>query len=199
MANINCPVIGTWNNGSGGSLTFNTDGTLNTTGIVEDDPQYSFLVWKMDSDQKLVTLDDSGNVVVYYVLTASSLQLSNAGELAGTYSGTLAPEPLVLSNDLLGGWTAVVTGGHPAGNWALLYTPEGIVALEHASMGHSFTCAYLVRDIAGVHTLVTYGQMRFASPITATFPTPSGSPLTTTVTETQGITPLSTWVYTASP
>jgi len=203
MASINCPVLGTWTNGTGkvSGLKFNADGTLDA-----DTDELSFLVWETATVHRLVTLDNNVDVSVYdFSISGSTLTLtltSGTDLLGGSYTaGTLTPGALSLSNDLLGGWTAVVTNaGMANGDWDLLYTEDGIVALEHKSMSAQFSCAYLTRDITSggttTHYLVTYGQMRFSSPVLGSFPTPSGTPVTTTVTELPAATPPATWDYT---
>ncbi|GAB6393268.1 MAG: hypothetical protein MdMp014T_2641 [Treponematales bacterium] len=113
MANINCPFIGKWaDSGSITSLSFNTDGTIDTNAGTN---QFSFLVWEINSDHKLVTLDDTGAAsatpVVYdFTLNGNSLTLSGSVPLNGNYTGTPTPAPLSMDNELLGIWTADVTG-----------------------------------------------------------------------------------------
>lgn len=212
MANINCPLIGKWaDSGSITSLSFNTDGTIDTNAGTN---QFGFLVWEINSDHKLVTLDDTGAAsatpVVYdFTLSGNSLTLSGSGPLNGNYTGTPTPAPLSMDNELLGIWTADVTGRDMVeGDWGRLYTQDGVVAMQHTmdtpqcQCDHKFSNVYLVRLVTSGRVtkryLVTCGQHRFGpsmgGPILATFTLPGTPPPDVIVTEQAGGSAV--WEYT---
>jgi hypothetical protein len=200
MANINCPLIGSWKGTF--PLEFAVDGTLLTAG----QNQTSFLVWEMGAARNLVTISDvltSGlPTVTSYTFTldaSGNLVIDGKGQIAGKYAaaGGNTPAPMDLSgNDFLGSWMADVTGGMGAGAWSAQYAQEAVLAATHLRMNHTFSNAFVTRRVSGFDYLLVLGQMRFGSPVLAQYEVYS-NPRRIVAKEVMGGT--SVWTYTPTP
>jgi len=195
------PFTGVWNTGEE-YWEFRRNGTGGRADTAEgpfpDD--FSFLVYAGQDVQTVpahgcMVIVDDANAALYHFFVEGNKVFLNTEMGSGLPAVELErvsgePQPLSLSNLLIGEWSADWTSINGL-TWSLKYREDGTLKTYHHQVKHQFENAYVLRG----NTLVIFGDMRFSVvPVIATMSDLGNGMLQ--VIETQPNPPPAVWVYT---
>jgi hypothetical protein len=211
---VNNPFTGVWNLG-GEYWRFRLDGTggraAKEAGPFPDN--FSFFIYAgqdvqtAPSEGTLVLLDDSGSTDIAVTRYKFSINNNQAVLTVLTYNQTIwdfqegasltlqrvsgAPSAIIMTNPLIGEWSAQWTGSHGDNTtWSLKYRSDGTVKLYHHGL-HQFENGYALRG----NILVIFGLWRFEfEPVIAKIQAIENGKWQ--VNETQAYPPPANWTYT---